>query len=111
MHFSGAREAWEVFKNTSPAPEKYLYTFPAPEKCLYTLIWRRRGRRSRRSIYIHRLEPPRPPTHKVWGSRPPKHPGLTPMLWSPGRTYYRVCHTVVWHTLDSRVRPRIIVNS
>ena len=34
---SGAGEAWEVFKNT----------FPPPEKCLYTLIWHRR------SAYIH----------------------------------------------------------
>ena len=24
--FSGAEEAWELFKNTFPAPEKYLYT-------------------------------------------------------------------------------------
>ena len=54
MDFSGAGEAWEVFENSFPAPEKYLYTpFPAPEKYLYALIWRRRGRRSRRSIYIH----------------------------------------------------------
>jgi len=25
-YLSGAGEAWEVFKNTFPAPEKYLYT-------------------------------------------------------------------------------------
>jgi len=58
-----------IYRNTSPAPEKpgkYLkrlfrrqrsiYThFPAPDKCLYyTLTWRRRGRRSQRSIYLHR---------------------------------------------------------
>ena len=52
MHFSGAGEAWEVFKSTFPAPEKYLYTLSGagegevliytylaserPEKYLYT---------------------------------------------------------------------------
>src|SRR6218665_1817423 len=53
--------------DTSPAPEKpgkylktpsdagevFIHTFPAPKKCFYTLIWHRRGRRSRRSIYTH----------------------------------------------------------
>src|SRR6218665_559196 len=55
----------EKYLYTSPEPEKpekYLYTpvfihtFQAPGKCLYTLMWRRRGRRSRRSIYIHRFK-------------------------------------------------------
>ena len=48
LHFCGARE---IFKCTSPAPEKpgkYLKTpFPAPEKYLYTLF------RRRRIAYIH----------------------------------------------------------
>ena len=39
MHFSGAREAWEVFENTFPAPEKYLYTlFGAGEVLIYTYL-------------------------------------------------------------------------
>ena len=78
----GGTNAWavpppQVYLNTSPAREKYYLsdTSPAPDKpgkylktpfrrrrsiythkCFYTLIWRRRGRRSRRSrssIYIH----------------------------------------------------------
>ena len=46
------RSLGSIWKHLSGAGEVFIHTFPAPEKCLYTLIWRRR---SRRSIYIHRI--------------------------------------------------------
>jgi len=79
-YFPGFSGAEEVYLNIYPARDKYylsdtssapekpgkylkprrrrsIYThFCVPEKCLYTLILRRRGRRSRRSIYIHPSE-------------------------------------------------------
>ena len=59
-YFSGAGKVFLNTSQASPAPETYQIsnTSSASEKYLYTLIWRRRGRRSRRirrSIYIHRF--------------------------------------------------------
>jgi len=35
MHFSGAENAWKIFENTFPAPEKYLYTLFLSQRSAY----------------------------------------------------------------------------
>src|SRR6218665_1285588 len=53
MHFSGAGEAWKVFKNTFPAPKKYIYTHfsGSGEVLIYTYLAPERLEKPEKYLY------------------------------------------------------------
>jgi len=54
MNTSTALEAWKVFKNTFPAPDKYLYThFSAGEVLIHTYLAPKRPEKPEKPKYLY----------------------------------------------------------